>query len=298
MRAARGKTNGLYTFHRRNYLLPYENLGQFIHRFRKLNVTVAQSNRWNDLVENGGDQNNHIMVTVDADSDEENEKKLNNACRVATRHYMNAAAVRTEHLTTSLQLPPDKVRYLELAGRGVTVRILNDWKKQVRKEIRQISNKPQFGRFGNQQTAIGGPDVQSFEKHRLWRNAVAKVCLEAESDLLIEHDARILKGAAAFVMATLDRELHLDDDQVQAFGQLVKSTEPHRVALGQDYWFELAMLARTLARADQNQLRDLLSEPQLECWKLLKNHFCYQGKDRATFITPHGDMTLMLTRRR
>ena len=53
------------------------------------------------------------------------EKQLQNACRHARKRYFNAAAVQTEYLSTCLQLPTEQARYLEVAGKGVTVRSLN-----------------------------------------------------------------------------------------------------------------------------------------------------------------------------
>jgi hypothetical protein len=296
LQTARGKTNGLYAFHQQNHYLPYEQLGQFIRRFKKLELTTVQKRRWHDLRSGGQGHNNHVTVTIVGDADEQNEKQLNEACEAARKRYLNAVAVRSEYLTNRLQLPQEQARYLEVAGKGVTVRRLNSWKKQTREQIKNFAANPQFGfGFGNQQVGLSGPSIRSLEQDRLWKRALEKICADRKTGVLRQHNERILRGATSFVLATLDRELHLDDDQAERLEKLVEEVEPHRVAPEQFYWFEMAILARTLAQIDQQQLSGVLNTAQLECLNLIKAQFRYQGKDHATITTQHGEINLNLT---
>ena len=148
---ARRHSNGLYAFHVQSYYLQYEQLSQFVRRFSRLKLTPLQEQRWDDLRKQSGNQHNHIMVTMTPNADEENEKQLQNACRHARKRYFNAAAVQTEYLSTCLQLPKEQAHYLEVAGKEVTVRSLNSWKKQTRATIKQFAGNQQFAAgFGNQ----------------------------------------------------------------------------------------------------------------------------------------------------
>jgi len=222
------------------------------------------------------------MVTVTPNADEENEKQLQNACRQARKRYFNTAAVQTEYLSTCLQLPKEQAHYLEVAGKGVTVRSLNSWKKQTRATIKQFAENQQFAAgLGNQQIGLSAPGTSSFEQDRLWKSAVKKVCPDSETDILRQHDTRILQGATAFVMATLDRDLHLDEDQIEILAKFVEATKPHEVSLHQVHVLEIAILARI----DEDELNNVLHLPQQECWNLIRSSFRFHGKNSATITT-------------
>ncbi len=286
------RSDGLYAFHQQKHYLPYEPLSSFLVRLKSVELTEKQRRRWGDL-KAADPNNNHVMVTINSGADDQNEQQLDAAYQAARERFLNAAAVRTEFLTTSLQLPDPAARHLQVAGKGVTIRRLNAWKKQTREQIKQFAANQRFAPG----VAIGlsGPQIQSFEQDRIWRRAVEKVCSSADTDLLRQHRQRELEGATAFVMGTLDRELTLREDQVEGLQLLVEETEPHRVSNSQYYFLELAMLARTLVRINEDQLADLLSESQMECWKLVKSQFRFQARRQAGFQTQHGEMQLILT---
>ena len=61
----------------------------------------------------------------------------------------------------------------------------------------------------------------------MWETTVQKVSAKAETNVHQAHKQPMLDGAAAFVIATLDRELFLDDDQIQGPHSLVEQTNPH-----------------------------------------------------------------------
>jgi hypothetical protein len=291
LRIAR-RSNGLYAFHKQHYYLPYEPARQFASKFKALQLTRAQQQRYQDLLGSDQNQNNHVMITVSTGNNEENQKQVEAACQTAKTRFLKVAAVRAEYIATSLKLPQDQTRYLEIAGKGATVRCLKAWKKQTEKQVEQFAKNPQFA--GGQQIGLGGPDVRTFSNDQLWKTAVKKVSSKTDLNVQEDREKHILDGAVSFVMATLDRELFLDDDQVEDLRSLVEETEPHRVNTHQYYMLELAIMARMLVRIDDKQLAEVLNESQMECWKQIKTPFRFQGKERANITTQHGDMNLNL----
>lgn len=61
----------------------------------------------------------------------------------------------------------------------------------------------------------------------MWKTTVQKVRRKAETNVNQAQKQPMLDGATAFVMATLDRELFLDDDQIQGLRSFVGQTGPH-----------------------------------------------------------------------
>lgn len=286
------RSNGLFAFHRYSHYLPYEAL-PIVQTFRILELTPAQQSRLEDLRTNAS-AGNQITLTLTSNATEQNEKQLHEAYQTARTQFLNAAAVRAQFLTTRLELPQEQARYLETAGKGVTIRSLNEWKKRTRKQMQQYAANPRFG--AGMRVGLPGPDIRRLEHDQLWKRAVTTVCENADTELFSRHDQQVLDGAIAFILATLDRELTLREDQIETMSQLVEKAEPHRVHIGQYYYLELAMLARTLVRIDEGQLADVLSEPQMKSWKLIKGAFRFRGKDRAELTTRNGDIHLNLTK--
>jgi len=288
------RSNGLYAFHEQRYYLPYESPEKLTPWNTEFQLTRIQQRRWKDVIADNNGRNNHVMVFVGAGQKNENDKQLEATYQQARKRFLNVAAVRAEHLSSSLELPQQQARYLEVAGKGATIQCLNSWKTQTQKQIKQWADNPQFvGR--RQQIGLGGPDIRSFGRNKLWKSAVKKVCSTTESDVHQQRSERALEGAVAFVMATLDRELLLSDAQVKDLSQLVEESEPHQVASHQYYMLELAMIARTMVHINTEQLGNVLNEFQMECWKQIKAPFRFQGKERAQITTQHGDMNLTLT---
>lgn len=286
------RSNGLFAFHRYSHYLPYEAL-PIVQTFRILELTPAQESRLKDLRSNAS-AGNQITLTLTSNATDQNEKQLHEAYQTARTQFLNAAAVRAQFLTTRLELPQDQARYLETAGKGVTIRSLNQWKKQTRKQMQQYAANPRFG--AGMRIGLPGPDIRSLEHDQLWKRAVNTVCENADADLFDRHDQQVLDGASAFILATLDRELTLREDQVETVRKLVDNTTPHLVHSNQYYYLELAMFARTLVLMEEEQLAEVLSEPQMKAWKLIKSAFRFRGKGRAEFTTRNGDVHLNLTK--
>lgn len=286
------RSNGLYAFHQQNHYLPYERLDGLLNRLKSVKLTAIQKQRSQDL-KTGNSNNNHVMVTINGGAVEQNEEQLNAIYQQSREEMLNAAAVRAEFITTSLQLPQREARHLQVAGKGVTIRTLNAWKKQTREQIASFAENPRFG--PGITIGLAGPQLNAFEQDQIWQRAVDRVCAATDADLVRQRQQQERQGATAFVLATLDRELSLQSGQLDELQRLVEEAEPQRVAKNQHYCLELAILARTLVRIDEERLSNLLSAPQMTCWELMKSQFRFQNDTRARISTQHGDLQLRLT---
>lgn len=287
----RRPSNGLYAFHQQTHYLPYHSIESLQPRLDALTLTEIQQRRLTDLVA-ASKNNSQLMVAINGGEKEHNEDVLNGFARKAKQRMLTAAAVRTEYITTRLQLPPQEARHLQVAGKGVTIRHLNTWKKQTRAQLQQFAQNPRFGL--GMTIHLAGPGAALFEHDRIWQQAVRKVCEATNSKLIRTWSQRERQGATAFVMATLDRELMLRESQVEGLQRLIEASEPHQVGKPQEMLLELAMLARTLVRVDEADLRDVLSESQLECWEQMKRQFRYQNNTRTAVPTRNGEVWLGL----
>ena len=285
-------TNGLYAFHAQGQYMQRESLTSFVGSVDDEFWSEAQKRRLDDLRQPWSEQKGDHFVVRGGQPEEFRHDQVGAICQTAERRFLNGIAVHTSWLATSLRLTPKQARHLEVAGKGSAIRCLRSWKKSTRRTLDRMTEQLDQPHISIRLTP---PDVGAVEHDQLWKHTLNGIISSAGKDNAADRDKWIRATAVDFVLATLDRELTLSENQIPALRKLIETTQPHLTPDSQPRMAELAMVVRTISRIKRDSLDEILAEPQLSCWKLIESQFRLQLEKRIAVISvQHGTVQVRL----
>ena len=273
--------NGLYTFMPRTYYVKEKPIASIV-----MHPPVAfkrvQMNRLQDL------KQRQSSLTFMANNGVESwYKQLDEEVENQKEKFQRALDIRIAFIGTEFQLSPQDKQYLKLAGKGATLRTLAAWKKkslpQLKSWEKHVARQPgqNFG-FGLQ-----AADVSELDKNPLWEHAVKKVVTEETYNKIMQ---QAQQAKAAYLVAILDQELYLRDDQRDKIQEILQGNLP-AVNYQNSQSYDLALLGLTIHGKKRKTIEKILTEPQLNAFTVLKSQFTVQNSYLG-IQSRHGQMYL------
>ncbi len=273
--------NGLYTFIPRTYYVKEKPIASIV-----MHPPVAfkrvQMNRLQDL------KQRRSSLTFMANNGVESwYKQLDEEVENQKEKFQRALDIRIAFIGTEFQLSPQDKKYLKLAGKGATLRVLTAWKKrslpQLKSWEKHVARQPgqNFG-FGLQ-----AADVSELDKNPLWEHAVKKVVTEATYNKIMQ---RAQQAKAGYLVAILDSELYLRDDQCDEIQTILQGNLPV-INTRNSQSYDLALLGLTIHGKKRKAIEKILTEPQLNAFSALKRQFTVQNSYLG-IQSRHGQMYL------
>lgn len=262
-------TSPFYSFIAQNYYLPYKPLSGILKPKQAVFLDDRQQARLKDLSLTASDGNSNYIMFQSTESPEDWAENVKQAIVKQQSVYLHAAAVRIGYMERSLQLTPDQVEFLTVASKGATVDALDQWKESTQQTIDQMQQ--QMAQIqGNFAFSAQNITTDGLDSNAIWIQAVKKMKADAPSK---ERTTAIRSARAKAAVAILDQELWLVENQRAQMQKLTETALPRQVNRRDsydDYVREFILLAYPLHKGVEPRFMEVLSQPQQEIWKQLK----------------------------
>ena len=182
------------------------------------------------------------------------------------QYTLNAASASA---FDGIQLTPQEKRLLDLAGKGVAVKTVAQWKKTARQQTVAYETYLIKWPGRNISFVLEIPFNSKIEQHPLWLNAMKKVTRSING----RRRGTASKETIEYAVAILDQELWLTPEQrvkVIGFYQNIHFTDQKNYRGPQ---YELYLLESAVRVSGPNKLDKILSKGQLSALKKLETLF-------------------------
>ena len=273
--------NGLYSFFPRTYYVKEKPIVSII-MHPPIAFKKTQMNRLQGL------RQQQSSIVFMANSGVENwYKQLDEEVENQKEKFHRALDFRIALIGADFQLTPQDKKYLKLAGKGATIKILAAWKKNSLPQLKQWEKHAKQQPGQNFGFGLQAADVSELDKNPLWEHAVKKVVTEATYNKIMQKAQQAKTG---YVVAILDQELYLRDDQRDVIQTILQGNLPViNSRYSQSY--DLALLGLTLHGKKRKAIEKILTEPQLNAFTVLKKQFTAQNSYLA-IQSRHGQIYL------
>ena len=203
--------------------------------------------------------------------------KLDESCQVQRSRVHRACAVRTSFMQEEQGLSDRGARYLTVASKGVADKLVGDWKKSTRQQLRTYEE--QAGRFGgNFSFSMQVVDLDQIEKHQMWKHTIDKLSAESTGTGYIRGE-EMRRTNALWLTGVLDRELWLTSSQRERVAASIEGSLPTRKWVNhyRTYMDEVAYLIIPLFRMSK-QDASVFQGAQKEAWDTLRAEFDFNGR--------------------
>lgn len=257
----------------------------------------AQRLRAADLASTGSSSGRNVLyVSFRSDEGVETwQTKLKGSIQGHRDLLMRAIAVRVDFHCALCDISDDNARYLLVAGKGATDKVIADWKVTARQQLKTYEqHAAQWGGQGNFSFSLASPSVQTLAKDEIWTHALESKIPEA-NDQLTHRDHVRTQATAEFTVAMLDKELWLTKSQRQHLIKAVvaKLPAPDRTAASHSYYTEITLLALALFKLSDQDI-SILNDKQKRVWELMKKPFQENGNHITIQRRNGGQMSIMI----
>jgi hypothetical protein len=274
--------------------------------------------RYDRLTKSGGQGDRSVSIQMGTGN---GEKAFTDAVADQPKRLAEAMAVRIEHLEQTEGISKVQARGLELAAKGASKRVINDWVERCERQLQSMREQ-----FGEQRVTWGMslPTPLSVERESLWQTTLRKVQGPQEKQQSKPKTKEEHKQAARqsvknfldaalnvprekstkpklamterqqfhrdaltdYVMAVISQELWLRPGQRPELRKLVDGSleDFDRYNKYFDY-SELQILADVLLVTPREPLEEILDAEQLVAWKSLRAQFKLKQNGRTFSIT-------------
>ncbi len=273
--------NGLYSFAPHTHYIKEKPIASIV-MHPPVAFKRAQMNRLQDLK-----QRNHSLYFQANDGVAGWYRQLDKEAENQKEEFYRALSIRIAYISTEYKLSAEQKHYLELAGKGATVRLIAAWKRksipQMKSWEKTVEQRPgvNFG-FGLQKAL-----VSDLDRSPLWEHAVKKVVSESAHDKIIKD---LQKANAGFLVTVLDQELYLTAEQREKIQELLLGRVPV-VNNWNNNPYALTLLGLTLHGTQRRDIEAVLTEPQLNALALLRKQYTVQNS-YLTILSRHGQSYL------
>ena len=203
--------------------------------------------------------------------------KLDESCRIQRSRVHRACAVRTSFMQEEQGLSDRGARYLTVASKGVADKLVGDWKKSTRQQLRTYEE--QAGRFGgNFSFSMQVVDLDQIERHQMWKHTIDKLSAQSQgTDYKRSNEIR--RTNAQWLTGVLDRELWLTPAQRERVASSVEGSLPNQKWVNhyRTYMDEVAHLIIPLFRLSK-QDASVFEGAQKKAWDTLRGEFDFNGR--------------------
>lgn len=221
--------------------------------------------------------------------------KLDQAGAQQRGRVSRACAVRAAFYQAEMGLDEQGSRRLMIAGKGIADRLIADWKKATRKQLKMYED--QAARFGgNFGFSVNVANIQQIEQDELWLHTVKRLTEEANGSAdVYDRKLAIRDGKARFLTALFDKELWLRPEQRNIVYERIHDSlpkgewqNPYRT-----YMDEVSLLVIPLFKFSKQDAA-VFEGAQKKAWDALRGEFDYNGRYVLVHMKNGGQLHLQI----
>ncbi len=270
-----------FAFRTSSYYFNQKAIGPIIRSGSYLKLlSDVQRRRASDLASSNGSSARDLYVSFSANEGVDAwQEKLRESTKSQRDRLMRAIEVRVEFHKALCDLPYKTVRYLRVAGKGASDEMIASWKATTRQQLKTYEQQAaQWAGQANFSFSVSAPSITKLGQNEIWTHALESR-IPQSNDLLAERDRVRTAATADFVVAMLDKELWLTQQQRRHLAEsLIKKLPlPDKTVSNNTYYTDISLLAFALHRLSDQEI-SVLTDKQIEVWNAMKKVFPTQGQ--------------------
>lgn len=280
-RSLRGMEDASYSMSSQSYYYKQTPISTLLQRGEHLKVlNEAQQRRARDFSSPAGGSTYSSEQYLSFQSQESDKwpQKLDDASRSQRERVHRACAVRAAFFQEEMGLGEEESRHLMVAGKGIADRLIADWKKKTRQQLKAYEE--QAARFGGSfGFSVHVANIQEIEESEIWKHTVKRLTANkgSASDPYDRFQA-IRKANARFLTALFDRELWLSREQRESVREKIEACLPTGYWQNpyRNYMDEVSLLVIPLFKFSKRDASIFVGD-QKKAWESLRGEFDFNG---------------------